>query len=193
MRRIFALFACLLTTTLAAQKESATIGQFLDAQGAPVAAAKVTFATSPLGVYDSFAPATLHKVPTDENGRFRVMLQSNRSYSAWATGPRTAAGYARSKVMEGVIAGSVLTINATTTKDLLQLRIAEVQRLGTGGPFTALIRLDARHGPELSLPSLRPAPSHCRHWRMRTCTCAFSMQTATCGSVRPAAWAVPST
>ena len=152
MRRIFALLVCLLTTTLAAQKESATIGQFLDAQGAPVAAAEVTFATSPLGVYDSFAPATLHKVPTDENGRFRVMLQSNRSYSAWATGPRTAAGCARSKVMEGVIAGSVLTINATTTKDLLQLRIAEVQRLGTGGPFTALIRLDARHGPELSLP-----------------------------------------
>ncbi|MCU0866378.1 MAG: hypothetical protein MUC36_21550 [Planctomycetes bacterium] len=131
--------------TLPAQ-ELATIGTFVDLDGNPVADATITFATSPPAVFDTFAPAQLLVATTDASGKFRVKLRQGTAYSVWALGPRQGARRLRSKVEEGVVAGSVLALRAATGQDAGTLQIDGLAGLGNG-PFTAEVHTPALHGP----------------------------------------------
>lgn len=153
MRRLLPFLLALLASPLAAQRELTTIGTFADADGEPVPAATVTFATSPQGVYDAFAPTTVVTVMTDDRGRFRARLRTGVAYSAWAVGSRQLGkGLTCSRVVEGVIAGNVVELRATGQTPRSALKVSEVAGLGDGGPFTARIRIDARHGSPVSAP-----------------------------------------
>jgi hypothetical protein len=141
-----------LCLSLLAQERMATTGHFLDREGKPVAGAAVTFATSPLLVYDAFAPAEVVHTKTDENGRFRAELRVGVAHSAWAIGPPTKQGWLITETREGVLAGSVLTLRAIALSTTSTLHIDGLERLGDGGPFRLRSHTDARHSPEWVLP-----------------------------------------
>lgn len=140
----------LLSGSLAAQ-EAATIGTVVDAEGRPLAAATVTFATSAPDVFDACAPARVVEVVTDEAGRFRVALRQGCDHSVWAIGPEDGAGRWRSTVQEGVIAGSVVELVATERSEPVPLVVAVPPELGPG-PFTIESWLPARHAPAARTP-----------------------------------------
>lgn len=142
----------LLAQADAAPSRAATTGRFVDLEGKPVAGAEVVFATSPLLLYDAFAPAEVVRSKTDENGRFRAELRVGAAHSAWAIGPATQQGWLVTATQEGVLAGSVLALRAIAWSTTTTLHIEGLAQLGGGGPFRLRTRTDARHSPEWVLP-----------------------------------------
>ncbi|MBL8754291.1 MAG: hypothetical protein JNK15_13395 [Planctomycetes bacterium] len=150
MQRLLALLVCCVPT-LAAQ-EVATIGTFSTPDGAPIANATVTFATSPPDVFDLFAPPRLVEATTDAAGKWKVKLRQGAAHSAWALGPAGEGGRWRSAVREGVVAGNVVEMVAEKERTAAKpIRFVPTPELGSG-PFTLEVRSPALHGPAHRLP-----------------------------------------
>lgn len=138
------------STTLLAQEQT-TIGRFLTADGAPIANAVVTFATSRQDVFDALTPAKVVTATTDERGAFKVKLQQGDVHSLWALGPAGAEGSWCSPVQEGVVASNVLELRASERVAPKPLHVTVPKELGAG-PFTLEVFAAMRHAPPLRLP-----------------------------------------
>jgi hypothetical protein len=171
MSKKLGMVAALLAGALAAQ-DAVTIGTFVDPDGKPIAAAAVTFATTPVLLADSFAPAQIVEATTDGDGRFRTRLRTGADYSVWAIGPADATGRWRSRVTEGVVAGNVLALRAEVERaPQPPILCVPSPELGPG-PFLLELRGPATHGPvhrlplpadgRLALPELPPGRSMLR-------------------------------
>jgi hypothetical protein len=151
MSKKFGMAAAMLAGAIAAQ-DAATIGTFVDPDGKPIAAATVTFATTPVLLADSFAPAQIVEATTDGDGRFRTRLRTGADYSVWAIGPADATGRWRSRVTEGIVAGNMIALRAEVERaPQPPIRCVPSPELGPG-PFLLEVRGPARHGPVHRLP-----------------------------------------
>ena len=100
------------------QGDVRSAGRVVDAHGQPVASAKVLFLARPIARSLEAGPEDRRVVTTDERGRYRIDLDRERRYTAWASWPDGA-----TDCVEGVSGGEFLDLRGHPNARATELRL----------------------------------------------------------------------
>ncbi len=115
-------------------------GRVVDADGAPVARAEVTWLARPIARCAESGEVHRATATTDDAGRFRIELRSDCTYSAWALWPGGA-----SAVAEGAAAGEFLELRGSPRARPMTVTVTGLEAWSEAATFTLRACVGSEH------------------------------------------------